>query len=92
MGEYFKQGGLFDGIASVLIRCFWIGVAVLVIWTSAMLLAGESISLLQSQWFDITPQQASAIIYAGLAFFKLGVVGLFLVPYLAIRWTVSRNK
>lgn len=72
-------------IARILIRCFWMGIAVVSLWFLFFLFDREWIFRFHSSMFAITKPQFDLMMYAGLMFTKVFVFVVFLFPYLAIR-------
>jgi hypothetical protein len=88
--EVFSPENL-DILARVLIRCFIGGVLFLLIWFVSFTFAGDCIYGLHSRWFPIPRPVFDAIHYAGMAFAKILLIFLFLLPYIAIR-LVEKKK
>jgi hypothetical protein len=80
----------FDLMARILIRCFIGGVLFLMIWFVSFTFAGNGIYGLHSRWFPISRPVFDAIHYAGMAFAKILLIFLFLLPYIAIRLAAKR--
>lgn len=81
----------FDTLAKVLLRCFVIGVLLLLFWFGAFVLASDMIYASHGKWFDLTRHELHVIHYCGMAFFKGCLLLFFLFPYLAIRWTLGKR-
>ena len=75
----------FDTLAKVLIRCWIIGVVLLLFSFLVFMLTGEMIDEIHGRMFGLSPHELDLIIYCGLGLFKLFVFILFLFPWLAIR-------
>jgi hypothetical protein len=73
-----------DTIATVLLRCFVLGLAILLLWFVAYLLASD-LMYRQGKLFDLTPHEINVINFCGIAFVKVCVLLFFLFPYLAVR-------
>ncbi|MHC4107469.1 MAG: DUF6868 family protein [Planctomycetota bacterium] len=72
--------------ARVLIWCFALSVALLIIWFVFYLLIGDWGYSVHSKMFDeLTRRDYELINYCGMAVMKLFVFVVFLIPYLAIR-------
>jgi len=74
-----------DVIAGILIRCFFGGMVLLLIWFSGYAAAGDWIYQVHSQWFHIPRPSFDAIHYAGMAVTKIAIIVLFLLPWIAIK-------
>ena len=72
-------------VGAVLIRAFWLGVGVLLLWFALILALGDLAFRIHSSMFDITKQQFVLLNYAGMGLLKLFVFCVFLIPYIAIR-------
>jgi len=91
MEDLLKKGGVFDGIAGVLIRSFFMGVALQLVWFCSILFGAGWIRTVSSQWFGITPREFEIFNYYGMAFLKLCLFMFFLIPYLAIKMMMNRK-
>lgn len=91
MSETCDHDELLETTARVLIRCFMMGLIILLFWGLLILLAGDLVCNVHSTVFPMTSQQFYAIHYAGLAFTKICVFLLFFLPYVSIR-LVQRKK
>ena len=80
-----------DVIAGILIRCFFGGMALLIIWFAGYAAAGDWIYQVHSRWFQIPRQTFDAIHYAGMAVTKIANILFFLLPWIAIK-LVSGKK
>lgn len=66
--------------------CLGINYGILVLCFLAFTLGHDSLYRLHTRWFRISVGQFDAIHYAAMAiFYKVGVILLNLVPYLALR-------
>ena len=75
---------MLDTIAKVLLRCFVLGLVLLLLWFVAYLLASD-LMYRQGKLFDLTPHAISVINFCGIAFVKVCILLFFLFPYIAIR-------
>jgi D-alanyl-lipoteichoic acid acyltransferase DltB (MBOAT superfamily) len=82
---------LLELVAQVLIRCFWGGVILLLVWFGAFEAFGRSMYVLHSMMFDITRTQFELINYSAMAATKISIIILFLIPYICLR-LVLRKK
>lgn len=82
-----------EAIAQVLIRCFWMGIAVLIVWFGMFLACGQwSYEFHQPMWSGLTRHEFDLINLCGLALLKVGIFVGFLLPYLAIRMVLGVRK
>ena len=58
---------------------------VLLVWFLFFILARDFMHRLHGRWFQLSRQQFDIIHYAGMGIFKLGIILLNLVPYVALR-------
>ena len=79
-----------ESTAQVLIRCFFIGFALQLLWLIWFFAFGQWTYEIHKQWFS--RHEFDLIFYCWIAFWELCVFVGFLVPYLAIRMTLhGRN-
>ena len=80
-------------VERVLLRCFVLGVVVLIIWFVFFVVGDGLIYSVHGRFFsEISKRQFQVIHYCGMALIKLLVSVFFLVPYVAIRWTNKSRK
>ena len=82
---------LFDTLAKILLRCFVLGYALLLLWFVLYVFAGDVMNGAFGKLFGLTPHAANVVHYYGIAFVKCVVLLFFLFPYIAIR-LVLRNR
>jgi hypothetical protein len=76
-------------VASIMIRAFALCVVFLSLVFVVILVCGDLIYPLHNSLFQITRLEFNVEIYSWLGSFKLAAFVLFLIPYLAIRWTLK---
>ena len=76
----------------VLIRCFVMGVLVLLFWLGALTLAGDLAYSVHAKLVPISRQQFYVIQYAGGLMTKTAIFVLFLFPYIAIRLVTRKRR
>ena len=76
----------------VLIRCFVMGLLVLLFWLGALMLAGDLAYSVHAKIAPISREQFYLINYAGGLMTKAAVFVLFLFPYIAIRLVLKKRK
>lgn len=67
-----------------LLWCVLINYGVLILWFAAFLTAHELLYRLHTRWFRISVAAFDAIHYGGMAIYKVGILLLNLVPYVAL--------
>lgn len=72
-------------VTAVLGWCTLINYGLLILWFLFLSLAHDWTHRLHSKWFRISSEQFDTIHYSMMGIFKLAVIGLNLVPYLALR-------
>ena len=72
-------------VRAVLLWCTVINFGLLAFWSLLIMLAHDWIHRLMSKWFRLSSEQFDAINFAGIVFFKVGVILFNLVPYVALR-------
>ena len=76
----------------VLIRCFVMGLLVLLFWLGALMLAGDLAYSVHAKIAPISREQFYLINYAGGLMTKAAVFFLFFFPYIAIRLVIRKRK
>ncbi|MEO8158975.1 MAG: DUF6868 family protein [Betaproteobacteria bacterium] len=74
-----------DTLRGFLGWCAVINYGVLLGWFLVFVLAHDWMQRLHGRWFRLTVGQFDSIHYAAMAIFKLGILLLNVVPYVAIR-------
>ena len=72
-------------VRAVLLWCTVINFGLLALWSLLFMLARDGVHRLASQWVGLSAEQLDAINFAGIIFFKTGVLLFNLVPYVALR-------
>jgi hypothetical protein len=62
-----------------------INLGLLLVSFTAFTLGRNFIYRMHSKWYDITKEQFSAIVYAGLMFYKICIIFFNIVPYIVLR-------
>lgn len=86
-----ETNDLLDAVAKVLLRCFLLGVLLLLIWFAAYTLASDVIYR-QGKMFELTPHELDLIHYCGMGLVKGGVFLFFLLPYIGIRLVLRKRS
>ena len=74
-----------DLARDILLWCTVINYAVLVLWFLVFRSAHGWMYRLHGRWFRLSPEQFDAIHYGAMAAYKIGILLLNLVPYVALR-------
>lgn len=74
-----------DIILGVLGWSALISYVLLIVWFLFFTLGHDWMYKMHGKWFSMSVEKFDAIHYAAMAFFKLGFILLFLIPYLALR-------
>ena len=69
---------------NVLLWCAVLNYGVLLVWFLFFLLAHDWMYRLHGRWFHLSVEPFDALHYAGMALFKIGILLLNLVPYVAL--------
>jgi len=72
-------------VRKALLCCAVINYGILLVWFSFFVLAHDRMYLLHSRWFRLSVEQFDMLHYAGMSIFKLGIILLNVVPYIALR-------
>jgi hypothetical protein len=73
-----------------LLWCTIINYAVLLVWFAAFAFARDWMFRLHGRWFHLSTGQFEALHYGGMAVYKIGILLLNLVPYVALHIAASR--
>ena len=78
-----------DVTAKILIRCFFMNLALILLWWCfSMVAEGEFLTLIS----NITAHEFALGTYCAIAFAKVCNMMFFLFPYIAIRWLLKVRK
>jgi hypothetical protein len=83
---------LLDAVAKVLLRCFLLGYALLLLWFVLFIVAGDLIYRINGPLFGLSQHEVNLMHFYGIAFVKCCVILFFLFPYIAIRLVLRRKK
>jgi hypothetical protein len=70
---------------SFLLWCAVINYGILIVWFLVFTLAHDSLHQLHARMFHLSKERFDSINYAAMAFYKIGVLLLNLIPYIALR-------
>jgi len=71
-------------LRDTLLYCAIINYGVILLWFSVFCYAHSWIYRLHGRWFRLSIEQFDTVHYAGLAIYKVGILLLNVVPYLAL--------
>jgi hypothetical protein len=74
-----------DGTRKALLACAVINYGILLVWFLVFLLAHDWLYQLHSRWFHFSAEHFDMLHYAAMALYKLGIILLNVVPYIALR-------
>ena len=74
-----------DMLRDAFLWCAVINYGVLLVWFLFFIMGRGFMHRLHSRWFQLSRQQFDIVHYAGMAIFKLGIILLNVVPYIALR-------
>jgi hypothetical protein len=74
-----------ETVRSFLAWCTLLNWGVLLLWWGFFAMAGDWMYGLHGKWFAISRSTFDAAHYAGMAFFKILIIVLNLIPYLVLR-------
>ncbi len=81
-----------DTLAKVLLRCWLMGTLLLLFSFVVFMLTGDMIDEIHGKMFGLTPHELDLIIYCWMGLFKLFVFIFFLIPWLAIKLVLRKEK
>lgn len=87
-----EQDLFLERLAGILIRCFLMTFALLMVWFIVYAFAGGFVYDLHSRWFDLEPYDVSMIFYVGMVTLKIIAFVFFLFPYIAIRLVIKKQR
>jgi hypothetical protein len=83
---------LLGTLAQILLRCWLISFVLAMFSFVVFTLAGDIIDEMHGKMFGLSSHELDLIIYCGLGLFKLFVFIFFLIPWLAIRLVLRKEK
>jgi hypothetical protein len=76
---------LLDKLAGILIHCFFLSYALLILWFFLYVLFGDAGYGTHARWFELSRHDYALVNYYGMAFVKICAIIFFLFPYFAIK-------
>ncbi|MGA2370796.1 MAG: DUF6868 family protein [Candidatus Korobacteraceae bacterium] len=71
-------------IRHFLLWCVGLNYAILLTWSGVFIFAHDWMYRMHTRWFRLSVETFDAIHYAGLAVYKIGIILLNLVPFIAL--------
>jgi hypothetical protein len=79
-------------VRKALLWCAVINYGILLVWFLLFILAHDWMYLLHGRWFRLSVEQFDMLHYAGMAIFKVGIILLNLVPYIALHLSLKSRR
>jgi len=73
-----------EAIRTFLLWCTVIDYGILLVWFLVFVFAHDWIHPLHRRWFRLSSEQFDALHYVGMGIFKIGIILLNLVPFIAL--------
>jgi hypothetical protein len=73
-----------ETLRSALLCCAIINYGVLLVWFLVLMLAHDWMYSFHGRWFHFSVEQFDMLHYAGMSVYKIGIILLNLVPYIAL--------
>lgn len=77
---------------NALLWCAIINYGILLVWFLLFILAHDWMYLFHGRWFRLSVAQFDMLHYAGMAIFKVGIILLNLVPYIALHRPLKSGR
>ena len=74
-----------NGVCAVLLWSALLNYGVLTVWFFFFVFAHDWMYLLHARWFRLSVEQFDMLHYASMAIYKIGIMLLNLVPWIALR-------
>jgi hypothetical protein len=71
-------------VRKALLWCAVINYGILIVWFLFFILAHDWMYLLHGRWFRFSVEQFDMLHYAGMSIYKVGIILLNIVPYVAL--------
>jgi hypothetical protein len=79
-------------LRKALLWCAVINYGILLVWFLLFILAHDWMYLLHDRWFRLSVEQFDMLHYAAMAVFKVGIILLNLVPYIALHLSLNSRR
>lgn len=80
---------LLRAVSSVLLYCWLLGFVLLFAWFAMFLMLRNFIQRIHGGMFGLSVHELNVIFYCGMGLWKLGVILLYLFPWIAIRLVIG---
>ena len=71
-------------LKEILLWCLGINYGLLFVWFGVYILAHDLLYRIHSRWFKLSAENFDAIHYTGMAIYKIGILLLNFVPWVAL--------
>jgi hypothetical protein len=71
-------------LSEFLLWCAIVNYVILFVWFTVFMLAHDWLFRLHGRWFHLTQNQFDSLHYGGMAVYKIGILLLNLVPFIAL--------
>jgi hypothetical protein len=85
MNESANGTEVLNAVARILLWCFGLGLASILLWFGLLVLMGDFVYSWHAKFFQISREHFEALHYLGLMLTKAAIFELFLFPYVGIR-------
>jgi hypothetical protein len=79
-------------VATILLWCFGLGMALLLVWFGLLVFLGDFVYDVHARFFQIPRQQFDTLHYLAMMLTKIGLFNLFLFPYVGIRVALRKRS
>jgi hypothetical protein len=86
-----EHNEFFEYLAKILIRTFFFGLALLILWFLFFAFATDWMYRMQSKWFEMTKTSFYLINYCGIGLLKITILVFFFFPYLSVRLVLKKK-
>jgi hypothetical protein len=80
-----------ETLRKTLLWCAVINYGILLVWFLVFILGHDWMYQLHGRWFRLSEDQFDMLHYAGMSIYKIGILLLNLVPYIALHITKPRS-
>jgi hypothetical protein len=87
-----ERNEFLEYLAKILIRTFFLGLALLILWFLFFAFATDWMYRMQSQWFEMSKTSFYLINYCGIGLLKITILVFFLFPYLSVRLVLHKKR
>ena len=79
-------------VLKALLWCAVINYGILLVWFLFFILAHDWMYLFHGRWFRLSVEQFDMLHYGAMAIFKVGIILLNLVPYIALHLSLKSGR